>query len=280
MNLAIQSIGSSSSGNSYLITDGTTHLLLDVGLSGKNIRAALADANISEDAVSGILVTHEHVDHVKSIRMMSRICENAEVITSRGTAHNCDKFQYVPEDRLRYFSAQDETRIGDIQIKGFALSHDACEPLGFSFRKDNTKITVVTDTGTVTDEIYEEIRTSDVLVMEANHEVSMLEMGPYPYPVKRRILSDQGHLSNVACGEALTRMLEDRPSLSLTGHPCEDGKLALPKILLAHLSTTNNTPFNAALTVRDVLDQNDYHKNVNFRMEVAAKSAAGPLIGF
>ena len=84
----------------------------------------------------------------------------------------------------------------------------------------------------------------------------------------------------MACGEALTRMLEDRPSLSLTGHPCEDGKLALPKILLAHLSTTNNTPFNAALTVRDVLDQNDYHKNVNFRMEVAAKSAAGPLIGF
>ena len=75
-------------------------------------------------------------------------------------------------------------------------------------------------------------------------------------------------------------MLEDRPSLSLAGHPCEDGKLALPKILLAHLSTTNNTPFNAALTVRDVLDQNDYHKNVNFRMEVAAKSAAGPLIGF
>lgn len=176
MNLAIQSIGSSSSGNSYLITDGTTHLLLDVGLSGKNIRAALADANISEDAVSGILVTHEHVDHVKSIRMMSRICENAEVIASRGTAHNCDKFQYVPEDRLRYFSAQDETRIGDIQIKGFALSHDASEPLGFSFRKDNTKITVVTDTGTVTDEIYEEIRTSDVLVMEANHELSLIHI--------------------------------------------------------------------------------------------------------
>ena len=89
MNLAIQSIGSSSSGNSYLITDGTTHLLLDVGLSGKNIRAALADANISEDAVSGILVTHEHVDHVKSIRMMSRICENAEVIASRGCPFTC-----------------------------------------------------------------------------------------------------------------------------------------------------------------------------------------------
>ena len=96
MNLAIQSIGSSSSGNSYLITDGTTHLLLDVGLSGKKIREALAMDGISEDSIQGILVTHEHIDHVKSIRMMSRICGNAEVIASRGTAQNCENFQYVP----------------------------------------------------------------------------------------------------------------------------------------------------------------------------------------
>ena len=280
MNLAIQSIGSSSSGNSYLITDGETNLLLDVGLSGKKIRTALAENGITEDAVSGILVTHEHVDHVKSIRMMSRICENAEVIASRGTAHNCENFQYVPENRLTYFASQDQKQIGDIQIRGFALSHDAAEPIGFSFQKDNTKITVVTDTGVVTDEIYEEIRTTDVLVVEANHEVSMLEMGPYPYAVKRRILSDEGHLSNEACGHVLTRMLEDRLRLDSNLHPCADGKIVLPKILLAHLSTTNNTPYNAALTVQDVLDQNDYHKNVNFRMGVAAKEERSELIGF
>lgn len=280
MNLAIQSIGSSSSGNSYLITDGTTNLLLDVGLSGKNIRAALQAADIAEEAVGGILVTHEHVDHVKSIRMMSRICSEATVLASRGTAQNCENFQYVPEERLRYFAAQDETRIGDITVKGFALSHDAAEPLGYSFWKDNTQITVVTDTGVVTDEIYEEIRTADVLVMEANHEVSMLEMGPYPYSVKRRILSSEGHLSNETCGQFLTRMLADRPALSLTDHPSRDGKILLPKILLAHLSTTNNTPYNAELTVRDVLDQNDYHKNINFKMGVAAKNQVSPWIGF
>lgn len=280
MNLAIQSIGSSSSGNSYLITDGTTNLLLDVGLSGKSIRAALQAADIAEEAVGGILVTHEHVDHVKSIRMMSRICSEATVLASRGTAQNCENFQYVPEERLRYFAAQDETCIGDITVKGFALSHDAAEPLGYSFRKDNTQITVVTDTGVVTDEIYEEIRTADVLVMEANHEVSMLEMGPYPYSVKRRILSNEGHLSNETCGQSLTRMLADRSSLSLTNHPSRDGKILLPKILLAHLSTTNNTPYNAELTVRDVLDQNDYHKNINFKMGVAAKNQVSPWIGF
>lgn len=280
MNLAIQSIGSSSSGNSYLITDGKTNLLLDVGLSGKKIRGALAENGIPEDAVSGILVTHEHVDHVKSIRMMSRTCGNAEVLASRGTAHSCENFQYVPPERLTYFAAQDQKQIGDIQIRGFALSHDASEPIGFSFRKDNTQITVVTDTGVITDEIYEEIRTTDVLVVEANHEVNMLEMGPYPYSLKRRILSDEGHLSNEACGNVLAKMLEDRMSLDTSRHPREEGKLVLPKILLAHLSTTNNTPYNAALTVQDVLDQQDYHKNVNFRMGVAAKEEQSEWIGF
>ncbi len=280
MNLAIQSIGSSSSGNSYLITDGKTNLLLDVGLSGKKIREALAADGISEDNIRGILVTHEHVDHVKSIRMMSRICENAEVIASRGTVQNCENFQYVPASRLTYFASQSRKKIGDITVRAFALSHDAAEPIGFSFRKGDTSIAVVTDTGVVTDEIYEEIRTADVLVMEANHEVEMLQMGPYPYSVKRRILSDQGHLSNMACGEALSRMLADRISLDPRLHPCRNGELVLPKILLAHLSTTNNTPYNASLTVQDVLDRNDYHRNVNFRMAVAAKAETGELIGF
>jgi phosphoribosyl 1,2-cyclic phosphodiesterase len=280
MNLAIQSIGSSSSGNSYLITDGTTHLLLDVGLSGKKIREALAADGISEDSIQGILVTHEHVDHVKSIRMMSRICGNAEVVASRGTAQNCENFQYVPKDRLTYFASQSQKQIGDITVRSFALSHDAAEPIGFSFCKGDTRIAVVTDTGVVTDEIYEEIRAADVLVMEANHEVEMLQMGPYPYSVKRRILSDVGHLSNVACGETLSRMLADRGSLNPRLHPCRDGKLVLPKILLAHLSTTNNTPYNAALTVQDVLDQNDYHRNVNFRLDIAAKAETGELIGY
>ena len=280
MNLAIQSIGSSSSGNSYLITDGTTHLLLDVGLSGKKIREALAMDGISEDSIQGILVTHEHIDHVKSIRMMSRICGNAEVIASRGTAQNCENFQYVPKGRLTYFASQSQKQIGDITVRSFALSHDAAEPIGFSFCKGDTRIAVVTDTGVVTDEIYEEIRTADVLVMEANHEVEMLQMGPYPYSVKRRILSDVGHLSNVACGETLSRMLADRGSLNPRLHPCRDGELVLPKILLAHLSTTNNTPYNAALTVQDVLDQNDYHRNVNFRLDIAAKAETGELIGY
>lgn len=280
MDLGIRSIGSSSSGNSYIVSDGKTHLLLDVGLSGKAIRRGLAESGIGESEVQGILVTHEHVDHVKSIRMMSRVCGQAEVFASRGTAQNCAGFGYVPEDRLRYVAAQDEFRVGDIRVRAFRLSHDAAEPIGYSFIGERTKLTVVTDTGVITDEIFEEIRDADILVLEANHEVEMLEMGPYPYPLKRRILSDHGHLSNIAAGEALSRMLDQRPSLEPGDHPLTDGRLALPKILLSHLSTTNNTPYNAALTVTDVLDQNDFHKNVNFRIGIAAKSEISPVIAF
>lgn len=280
MELGIQSIGSSSSGNSYIVTDGTTNLLLDVGLSGRKIRSALAEAGISDDAVAGILVTHEHVDHVKSIRMMARVCPNAAVVASRGTIAGCSNFQYVPEERLDRIAAQEERKFGDIRVKAFALSHDAAEPTGFAFSNGRTKLTVVTDTGIVTDEIYEEIRTSDILVLEANHEVSMLEMGPYPYPLKRRILSDHGHLSNMAAGEVLTRMLDDRPYLEPSRHPVVDSRPALPKILLAHLSTNNNTPYNAALTVGDILNQRDYHKDEDFRMGIAAKSDPSRLIRF
>ena len=209
MSIGIVSIGSSSSGNSYIVSDGKTRLLLDVGLSGKRIREGLAARSLSPGDIRGILVTHEHVDHVKSIRMMARECGDARVYTSRGTAGGCPNFKYVSKDRLALVSSQEVFNIGSIQVKAFSLSHDAAEPLSYSFKSGGRQLTVVTDTGVVTDEIFQEIRTADVLVLEANHEVNLLEMGPYPYSVKRRILGDHGHLSNETAGRTLSSMLEE-----------------------------------------------------------------------
>lgn len=275
MGLNMISIGSSSAGNSYLVTDGCTHLLLDVGLSAKRIREGLAQCGIAPQEIRGIFVTHEHLDHVKSIRAVAKTCAEAAVYTSRGTAHACDKFEYVPEKRLHHMASQDRIAVGDISVRAFSLSHDAAEPLGFTFTAGGEQLTMVTDTGIVTDEIEEEIRTADKLVLEANHEVNILEMGPYPYSVKRRILGDRGHLSNVATGVALAKMLTRKRSAFADRKG--DLGAASPRILLAHLSSQNNTPEQAELTVRNILKENEFADGADFRMAVAARNETTEL---
>ena len=205
--LRIASIGSSSSGNAYIVSNGKTRLLLDVGLTAKRIKEGLAECNLTSDDIQGIFVTHEHVDHVKSIRAIAKACAGAKVYTSRGTAGSCDKFEHIRAEQLEYMSAQDVVRIGDLSIKAFALSHDAAEPLGFSFMEEGEQLSVATDTGVVTDEIDEEVKHANTLVLEANHEESILQMGDYPYSLKRRILGEYGHLSNVASGITIARAL-------------------------------------------------------------------------
>lgn len=278
MDLNIVSIGSSSSGNSYVIRGGRTSLILDVGLAAKRIVAGLEGLGLSCEDVGGILVTHEHGDHIKSIRAMSRNCKNASVISSRGTAEHGKNFECVPQDRLRLVCAQDEFTLGDIQVKAFALSHDAAEPISYSFSYGGRQLTVVTDTGVVTDEIFHEIDSADMLVLEANHEVEMLRCGPYPYQLKQRILSDYGHLSNAAAGEALSQMLEKRLS-GLTRTELASGEANAPHVMLAHLSTTNNTPDNAGMTVTDVVREHDFTLGTDYLMGIAAKDAVTRIWG-
>ena len=274
MGLRLISIGSSSAGNSYLITDGRTNLILDVGVSCKRITETLKASGIECADVHGIFITHEHADHVHSLRAAAKKMDCATVYSSRGTVCACDTFEYVPANRLSYISAQQEISMGDIKVKAFGLSHDAAEPINFSFSEGESRLTVVTDTGVVTDEIFEEVASSDMIVLEANHEKNILEMGPYPYKLKRRILGDFGHLSNDAAGDTLTRAICSRRSRL---NPCGDGRAAGTsrgriKILLAHLSTTNNTPDQARLTVGNILEEGELFSGRDFELGVASKS--------
>ncbi|MDD5823361.1 MAG: MBL fold metallo-hydrolase [Firmicutes bacterium] len=259
MGLKLTSIGSSSSGNSYIIQSGETALILDTGLSGKKIRTAIAELGLSEKDIRGILITHEHTDHVNSVRLMSKVCDRAKVYASRGTAFNSSAFAKIDAQRIEYIVPGDSFEIGDIAVQSFALSHDAAEPTGYSFANGDDMMSVVTDTGVVTDEIYEQMIQSNMLVFEANHEEGLLMVGPYPYSVKRRILSDYGHLSNVSSGECLRRLLEERES---------DAAL---KILLAHLSSQNNTPGQAVFTVEEEIKRGGFERGVDYTMEVALK---------
>ena len=160
-------------------------------------------------------------------------------------------------------AAQDVVRIGDICIKAFSLSHDASEPIGFSFTENGEQLSVATDTGIVTDEIAEELAGADTLVFEANHEESILQMGDYPYSLKCRILGEYGHLSNVTSGIALARGLLARKEAGLPS-PTQ-------RIMLAHLSAHNNTPDTALLTVKNILNENDLSQGNDFTLKVAAK---------
>ena len=264
MSIQVISIGSSSSGNSYLIQAAGRVILLDVGLTAKRITEAITGAGLTPEDVDAVLVTHEHIDHVKSVRAISRKSSNAVFYATRGTVEGTANFAYVPEERLRIVRAGDEIILpgtdADVTIGVFPLSHDAREPVGYTVSCKGCKLAVVTDTGIITDEIYDAISDADKLVFESNHDEGLLMYGEYPYHVKVRIKSDHGHLSNAYAGGVLARILSDR---SASTKPLD--------ILLAHLSFHNNAPYYARNTIEPVLKENGFEKDVHYTLSIAAK---------
>lgn len=273
--MEIISIGSSSSGNSYIIKAAGRAIILDTGLTCKAIMAALESEGIEPADVAAVLVTHEHTDHVKSVRAVSRKCGNAVFYASRGTINSAAAFSYVPEDRLTRVSAGETFELenaGDITVTAFALSHDAAEPLGYAFEADGEKLAVITDTGVIDEEMYEAFNDADMLVFEANHDVDMLMFGEYPYPVKVRIKGDRGHLSNDYAADVLSRILCERKAGGAQTDPARSTAEAKPlRIMLAHLSSHNNAPLFARQTVEDRLGSDGFRPGTDYLLEVAMK---------
>lgn len=262
--MEVISVGSSSSGNSYIILTEESTVLLDVGLPAKRIVAALDEAGRSPEDVSAVLITHEHTDHVKSVRAIGNKCKNADFYASRGTVENTKNFEYIDDDRICIISAGDSFSLPGIEMESFSLSHDAAEPIGFTFAAEGEKFAVVTDCGAITDEIFESIRDADALIFEANHDENMLMYGEYPYHLKVRIKSDHGHLSNECAADALSELLKKR----VTEEEEPQGPL---KILLAHLSFHNNAPFFARRTIEDVLTERGFEKDLDYTLSIASK---------
>lgn len=270
MAIEVISVGSSSSGNSYIIKAGDSVVILDVGLTAKRILGALENFDIAPEDVCAVLLTHEHTDHVKSVRAIGRKCCNAVFITSRGTAAKTENFKYIPEERTRIISAGVTTHLTeDVVVRTFSLSHDAAEPVGFTVEcmwngSVTSKLAVVTDTGIVTDEIYNAVHDADMLVFEANHDEDLLMFGEYPYPLKVRIKSDHGHLSNKYAGEVLARILDERRQ--------SDAGMQRPlSIMLAHLSFHNNAPFYARSTIEGIFTEKGYVRDEDYSLSIASK---------
>ena len=295
MSIEVISIGSSSSGNSYIIKAGGRVILLDVGLTAKKIVGALTDNGLAPEDVDAVFVTHEHVDHVKSVRAVCRKCCNADFYATRGTVVGTANFAYVPDDRLHIVSAGDTLIIGEtgetgtagemcetpresrrnVRVDVFEISHDAREPVSYTFTCGGEKLAVVTDTGIITDSIFDAIRDADKLVFESNHDEGLLMYGEYPYPVKMRIKSDHGHLSNKYAGETLAKLLENRKTMAagIVHGPSEAGDRS-PRpleIMLAHLSFHNNAPYYARNTIIPILKENGFVMDEDYTLTIAAK---------
>ncbi|MCI8609733.1 MAG: MBL fold metallo-hydrolase [Firmicutes bacterium] len=260
MTLGFCSFASSSSGNSYLIKSETTSLLVDVGISAAQIMSRLAGLEMEAQDIDGVLLTHEHMDHVKSVSAFHKKAPKAHFVTSEGTFCALEeRVQKAVAANLTVIEGKGQFFIGDILVTHFSLSHDAAEPMAYAFEKDGKKVAVVTDTGVITEEIFEAVANADILALEANHEENILLYGRYPYQVKRRILSDRGHLSNEAAGNCLTRILKRLR---------DGGSEKVPRVYLAHLSKENNTPQQAFLTVRNVLEEQDFYIGKDITLEV------------
>lgn len=253
MTLKFCSLASGSSGNCYLIKDDTTALLIDAGISGKKIFQGLADAGVPPENVRGLLVTHEHIDHVKSLPIVTKKLPEIKAYANEATWAAIER--PVADEKRALLHTGEDFYIENFRIRSFPIPHDAAEPVGFSIYAYGKQISIVTDVGYITDEIFEEITGADLLMLEANHEEEILLMGSYPYKLKRRILGENGHLSNVSAGECLCSLVEANPKKR--------------RVLLGHLSHENNDPSVAMLAVRNALMEKNIFIGNELKIDVA-----------
>lgn len=252
--MRICTLASGSKGNSIYISNGDTSILIDAGLSGVEIERRLKSKNIPIASIDAIVVSHEHADHIQGVGVLSRR-HDLPVYLSPQTAETASA-QLGKIRQVRHFSCGMDFTVNTLTIRPFSISHDASDPSGFTIGSNSKKIGIATDLGIATAMVKNHLKDCRCLVLEANHDLRMLEQGPYPWPLKQRIKGRTGHLSNESSRELLMEILHE----------------GLSHVILGHLSETNNTPEKALRVVTEQL--NDTRLNVT----VAGQASAGPMI--
>ncbi len=253
--LSICSLRSGSTGNAIVVTDGKTNILVDCGISGRLAECCLKEIGIMPDEVAALLVTHEHIDHIKGAGIFSRkhntpIYANAE--TWRAMNGHVGK---IKEENIRVINTGEPFIIEDIKVGSFATSHDAAESVGYVFENAENKVSIATDLGEISNKIFEAVSGSSVILLEANYDLNMLEIGPYPYELKRRIKGKNGHLCNDVAGEFAAELV----------------KAGVKEIVLGHLSQENNHPKLAYQTVKNALEEHGLLLDRDVRLHVAMR---------
>ncbi len=259
------SIASGSSGNCIYVGNNDTHILIDAGISKKRIEAGLNQIDLSIRDLDAVFVTHEHTDHIGGLGVLTRGCDTS-VYSTPGTIREifkCSSLGNLDYERFIEIDECEPVSIGSITVEAMSISHDAAQPVAYRFFCGGKSIAVATDMGYVTEENEEKLKDMDAILLEANHDVRMLETGSYPYPLKQRILGKRGHLSNETAGKLLANIASDR----------------LQAIILGHLSKENNLPALAFETVKSEITMADCpYKPSDFYISVARRSEPSCLV--
>lgn len=261
------SIASGSSGNCVLAGSDNSHILIDAGISGKRMKEGLAQLGLKPEDTSGIFVTHEHMDHIQGLGVMARR-HGLPIYATEGTIQAIKKnssLGAIDEGLFRIVRPDEPLTIGDLSVEPIHVSHDAADPVMYVVRHEGRAAAVVTDLGTYDNYLIDKLQGVHVLLLEANHDVRMLEMGAYPYPLKQRILSERGHLSNETSGRFLGELLHDH----------------FEAVVLGHLSKENNYEKLAYETVRlEVTLGDNPYKGSDFPIYVAKRDEPSHCIYF
>lgn len=259
------SIASGSSGNCIYIGSENNHILIDAGISGKRVEAGLKELELKGTDVNGILITHEHSDHIKGLGVLARKYE-IPIYATPGTAaaiREMDGLGKINGELFVEIQADTPFDIGDLKLSPFSISHDAAEPVAYRITCEGRSAAVATDLGVYTDYTVDHLKELDVLLLEANHDIHMLEVGGYPYYLKRRIAGERGHLSNESAGKLLCQVLHDN----------------LKAVLLGHLSKENNYAELARETVKLEVQLGDTpYQPGDFPIGVASRDEISPCI--
>jgi len=257
--LRICILGSGSSGNSTLISTEKTHILIDLGLSTRRVVSNLVDLGISPEQLSCILISHEHTDHIKGLptffkRFATPIyasADTAEVLQFNGSI-----------DRFEFFRSGQAFEVGNLEIIPFPVSHDAVDPSGFLIRSGGVQIAHATDLGCITEAVRHRMRDSQCLIIESNHDEAMLKIGPYPWPLKQRVMSRLGHLSNRDLADFLQNEFDGTAQ----------------HIFLAHLSLKNNHPEIARMSADDALSKRSFVREDGYKIILTEQNKRSPMI--
>lgn len=255
------SLYSGSSGNSLFLESQNTRLLVDAGVSCKKIETALNDINIDPSTLDGILVTHEHTDHVQGLGTLSKKYDLPVFVNQKTLDAMPKQKDKISDSNIKTFNISENFEIGDLKIYPFLIPHDAANPCGFNVYTDNKKISIATDIGHMTSDILKNLEESLFVLLESNYDPEVLRCSAYPFSLKSRIAGPIGHLPNEMAGKTISHLL----------------KSGLKSAMLGHLSKESNFPELAYQTVLDELISNNYDEN-NFSLSVASRDNHSELI--
>lgn len=249
-------LASGSGGNAIYVQQGATRVLVDAGLSAREIDLRLRSIGVEVRKLMGIVVSHEHSDHISGAGVLARKIQ-CPVWLTKGT-FEAGRSKFRGKERVRFFNNDQKFSIGDLSFQPFVISHDASDPVNFVVDDGRSRLGIGTDMGVVSQLAFQRLSTADLVILESNYDLEMLMSGPYPWSVKQRIQGTRGHLENSAASETLGRLID----------------CGLEQVVLAHLSEENNRPDLAASACKAVLKQRGVKR---FQLSVAEQNHPTPV---